>query len=152
MNSSLKNLFITFLFISLVQANDDFDWDKYINPRGLFINNKILRTLKGIDQYSFLTHITINKARLVDIENLRFLHNLISLNLESNSIINIESIGTLMKLIKLNLNKNKIRDINSLISLSLNLVVIELNANFIENINILSNLPNIIKKMLYLKR
>lgn len=114
-----------------------------INVQSLYLNNKDIESIEGLNYFVNLKNLYISNNRIEDISPLKNLYNLEILNMNSNNINDISSLQNFYSLRELYLNKNKIQNIDS-INNFYNITKLDLGSNKISKVSALSNLTNLV--------
>jgi Leucine-rich repeat (LRR) protein len=142
----IKKLFILILFqsIDFITANaneeDELIWRKYIakGSTTLDASNKDIKSINGIEKFSYLKRIYMKTNNIMCIDQLENLTSLVILDLSNNKINSINALRNMKSLTVLNLYKNQIVDLNVIENLK-SLTYLNLNRNQIVNVDSLKN-------------
>ena len=84
------------------------NWTKYIENTNLKANKLDISNLNGLEVHSYLTHIDLSNNLITNVDNIRFLINIIKLELRLNQLESIGNVVCHLKYLKeLDLSGNK---------------------------------------------
>lgn len=132
----------TFLWINQRGISDLSGIEHFINLDILDISNNQIKDINPLSNLINLSRLYIDNNQINDVSPLTNLINLEHLNSNSNQISNVSPLANLTNLYTLYLNNNQIKDINPLSNL-ISLGTLTLNANQVSDISYLENLTNL---------
>ncbi len=150
----MKKLLINFCLYLLIKSviqldinSPGFSWTELIKNYTLKGERKGITSLNDLDKYEFLIrHVEQSRNNIANADNLRFLTNLISLDIERNQIKSIDNfICELKKLKTIRISNNPLLRIDILTCLTDQLEILELSSIYATRFDSIGKLINLNK-------
>ena len=107
------NIILLIVFLDEFKS-ETYDWNNYIIGDKIFRPGKRIKSLDGIEKFSYLTEITLPNNLIKELKHFSTFFNVTYLMIYSNQIENIDPIGSLTNLKELYLSDNNIKNISGL--------------------------------------